>query len=267
MSHDQEQAPEGEPNQIEVTFSVNFVDGDEQPTEWGGRYKRPGAQPKPRSGERARNKKEYGKAEDLQAVFDSRAAYFQENPKPETLQEVAADSRALGHVLPDFPGVHDFVFEMETARMKSVDRLEVIEQAQRELEALLRQFEAGEVETGEIKGQLQRTTSALEKAERQKGHLSQELEAEATKDDFAEPRLTLEQIEAETLLARSTLSGYVDEIRKEDADKPEDERRIKTPKGGQLLRSEVKELKKFLENHPKRPNRRKKRYTGFGSVR
>lgn len=260
MSNTENPTPETEEvQQPTMMFTVECVDVDEEPSEWGGRYKRPGQQPRPRSRDRALNKGEFGKAEDLQAVFDSRAAYFQENPKPETMGEVREDSRDLGHVLPDFPGVHDFVFEMETARMKAVDRGEIIDQARQQLETLSRQLEAGEVGRDEILKQLQQTASALRRTEEDNEILREVWDAEAPRDAVGEERLTLREIEALIPLTRSTLSEHIENLRREDAGKPEKERRIKTAKGKRITRREFNALKVYLDTIPPRPGRRKKR--------
>lgn len=244
----------------EVAFSVQVADDTERPV-WetrGRRYKRRTPYKRPRPDGTRRDLGE-GDPDELGAVFASRADYFKENPQRETLQEIAEDSRDLGLVVQDFPGLRAFVFEMETARMKAVDRLRIIEEARADLEELARKMEAGELETGELETRLRETTSDLEKAERQTAHLRRELDAEAPREAVREDRLTLEEIEAEIPLTRSTLSEHIQKLREWDEGMPELQRRIATPKGGRLTRREVNELKLYLKIILTRPNRRKKR--------
>jgi chromosome segregation ATPase len=269
MNHDdQNDAPEVE------AFALSIVEGNEQPLlafqTLGRRYRRKTPYPKPRPYDRAKEKGEYGDPAELQAVFDSRAAYFQENPKPETLQEVATDSRDLMSVLKDFPGAHDFVLEMETVRMKSVDRLQSLKQAQNRVEPLLQQLgqarvelqelsrraEAGEIEAGELQKQLQKTTSKLEKAERKALSLRRQLD---DTDGIIKDRFSLEEISAELGLEENTISTYIGQMRRADADKPEAERRIKTPKYGHLTRPEVNHVRDFADSKAKRLKARNSR--------
>lgn len=230
----------------------------------GRRYKRLTPYPKPRPYDRAKNKGEFGNPVEIQAVFDSRREYLSANPPRETIEEISNDSRDLGLVLADFPGLHDFIFEMETVRRNSVHRLEDIRRARADLEALSQQIEKGEVEKGEVEKRLRETASNLEKSERQRknterqaAHLYNEWDADAPRT-APEKRFSLEEIGAQMgLIGKSTVSTYIKQLRAEDATKPEGERRIQTPKGGQLTVKEIKELKKFVALKVQRPNGRR----------
>lgn len=222
----------------------------------GRRYKRLTPYPKPRPYDRAKDKGEFGNPVEMQAVFDSRRDYLITNPPYESHEEIGNDSRDLGLVLADFPGLHDFVFEMETIRRKSFDRLLILNQTRADLEALSHQLDAGNMEAGEVQERLRKALSNLEKMEKQVTHLHNELDAEAPRT-APKKRFSLLEIGAEMGIGESTVSTYIGQIRAEDANKGHDKQRIKTPKGGQLTREEIKVLKAFAAKKVKRPNRRR----------
>lgn len=125
----------------------------------GRRYKRRTPYKRPRPDGTRRDLGE-GDPDELGAVFASRADYFKENPQRETLQEIAEDSRDLGLVVQDFPGLHAFVFEIETVRMKAVDRLELLNRTRRELVNVTRELEA-------VKGVQPQLRARVQELERQ----------------------------------------------------------------------------------------------------
>ena len=71
-------------------------------------------------------------------------------------------------------------------------------------------------------------------------------------------RWPLKKIAGARGVSPSTISIYIGQIRAEDADKPEAERRIKTPKGGHLTDAEYQHLCKFIDTKTPRPKARRK---------
>jgi biotin operon repressor len=120
----------------------------------GRRYKRLTPYPKPRPYDRAKDRGAFGNPVEMQAVFDSRRDYLITDPPYESHEEIGNDSRDLGLVLADFPGLHDFVFEMETVRHKSLDRLNLLNQTRQELVKVARQLQKVSGEQPKLQSQI-----------------------------------------------------------------------------------------------------------------
>lgn len=139
----------------------------------GRRYKRLTPYPKPRPYDRAKDKGEFGNPVEMQAVFDSRRDYLITNPPYESHEEIGNDSRDLGLVLADFPGLHDFVFEVETIRHKSLDRLNLLNQTRQELVKVARQL-------GKVVGEQPKLQSQIRALEVQIDRINEEATGEVT---------------------------------------------------------------------------------------
>jgi hypothetical protein len=144
----------------------------------GRRYKRLTPYPKPRPYDRAKDRGEFGNPVEMQAVFDSRRDFYSTNPPYESHEEIGNDSRDLGLVLADFPGLHDFVFEVETIRHKSLDRLNLLNQTRQELVKVARQLE-------KVSGEQPKLRSQIRALEIQIDRINEEATGEVTTEALA----------------------------------------------------------------------------------
>jgi hypothetical protein len=144
----------------------------------GRRYKRLTPYPKPRPYDRAKDRGEFGNPVEMQAVFDSRRDYLITNPPYESHEEIGNDSRDLGLVLADFPGLHDFIFEVETIRHKSLDRLNLLNQTRQELVKVARQLE-------KVVGEQPKLQSRIRALEVQIDRINEEATGEVTTEALA----------------------------------------------------------------------------------